>query len=196
MTATTTAKGPATVAKEQRQKKTRSKKRISPFQRPPSAFILFAKKRRPEIKNDNPDAKFGDISRMVGQDWKALPDHQKKPFEDEAIEAKVRAEQYNRKVREEHPELVEEYQAAKRRKVGSSNKSSNRGPNNFLLFSHSVRAQVKVEHPDKTPSELQRVIGKMWKELPVEKKNYWTLQWQQAKQAREAAVAVVANSTA
>lgn len=196
MTVTKTTKKPQQVAREEKkQKKRRGKKRTSPFQRAPSAFIIFTTGRRPEIKKQYPDASFGDISKMVGKEWRELPDNLKKPFEDQAGEAKVKADQYNRKVREEHPELVEEYQAEKRRKIGGSKKSSNRGPNNFLLFSHSVRNKVRDQYPDKTPSELQKEIGKMWAELSPSDKQFWTEKWRENKSAREAAAAVISAET-
>lgn len=55
--------------------------------RNPSAFLLYSKKKRQEIKKENPHLKTTEISRMLGRLWKSLPEEDKLPFQKkEALE--------------------------------------------------------------------------------------------------------------
>jgi len=50
--------------------------------------MLFAKERREEIKKLNPEAKFGEIGKLLGEAWKGLEDKTK--YEEMAKEDKKR----------------------------------------------------------------------------------------------------------
>ena len=187
MTVTKTTKKSVAASSEQRAKKRRGKsKKTSPFQRAHSAWILFTTKNRPEIRKAHPEAQFGEIAKLVAEQWRLLSPEEKKPYQDQAREEKLRVKEYNDQVRKDHPELVEAYFAEKKlEKDSSKKKKSNRGSNNFLLFSHSVRAQVKEQYPDLTPSKLQIEIGKLWHALSEEKRAYWSQEWEKQKLERE-----------
>lgn len=45
--------------------------------RAPSAYIMFSKKKHPELKLAHPNATFGEIGRMIGAAWKDLSDDEK-----------------------------------------------------------------------------------------------------------------------
>lgn len=49
--------------------------------RPLSAYMHFVKENRSQISDRNPTASFGEIGRIAGEEWKALSDEQKAPFE-------------------------------------------------------------------------------------------------------------------
>ena len=36
--------------------------------------------RRPEIHKDNPDIAFSDVSKQIGEEWRAMPDDAKAPY--------------------------------------------------------------------------------------------------------------------
>jgi hypothetical protein len=63
----------------------------SRIKKPPSAYILFHSDRFPVFKAAHPDAKLGDLAKMVGADWNALPPAQKAAYESRAADAKTRA---------------------------------------------------------------------------------------------------------
>lgn len=46
--------------------------------RAPTAYILFSVDARAEIKTENPDATFAELSSLVGQKWKAVDDAERK----------------------------------------------------------------------------------------------------------------------
>ncbi|KAA0150871.1 hypothetical protein FNF29_04985 [Cafeteria roenbergensis] len=58
--------------------------------RPASAFFLFCGERRAALKSENPDAPVTDIARLLGQEWRALTEAQRRPFEEQAKSARER----------------------------------------------------------------------------------------------------------
>ena len=54
-----------------------------------NAYAFFTKKNRASIKEENPDATFGELAGLVGSAWKALSEAEKKPFIELAEEAKA-----------------------------------------------------------------------------------------------------------
>ncbi|ESO95914.1 hypothetical protein LOTGIDRAFT_176647 [Lottia gigantea] len=59
------------------------KKRQS-VKRQPSGYIVYAGEMRKQITHENPEATFGEISRLVGTRWRALPREDKEKYEERA----------------------------------------------------------------------------------------------------------------
>ena len=55
-----------------------------------SAFMLFSKENRTKIKEDNPEANFGEIGRKVGEAWAKVNDKQKALYQKKAAKDKER----------------------------------------------------------------------------------------------------------
>lgn len=55
-----------------------------------SAYFLYSVHIRPTIKEENADASFGDIARLISARFKALPAKEKKVWEDKAAADKER----------------------------------------------------------------------------------------------------------
>lgn len=49
-----------------------------------TGYILYSSEVRKAKVMENPDCKFGDISRMIGDEWRALPINERKQWEDRA----------------------------------------------------------------------------------------------------------------
>ena len=62
-----------------------------------SAYFLFSVATRPTVKEENPDASFGDIARLISSRFKGLNDKDKKVWEDKAEADK---ERYQREMEE------------------------------------------------------------------------------------------------
>ena len=54
--------------------------------------MFFANEQRDKVRTDNPDLKFGDVGKVLGQKWKELSDAQKAPYEKKAAADKKRYE--------------------------------------------------------------------------------------------------------
>lgn len=66
----------------------RKKKQKTGPKRPLSSYMCFVKAERDNIVKENPDAKFKEISKIMGDKWKSLTD--KSPYEAMAAEDKQR----------------------------------------------------------------------------------------------------------
>lgn len=62
-----------------------------------SAYFLFSIDERPRVKEENPEASFGDIARIISQRFKSLSASEKKIWENKAAEDK---ERYTREMSE------------------------------------------------------------------------------------------------
>jgi len=43
-----------------------------------SAYVHFSKKMRPKLKEENPNATFGELGKLLGEAWKKATDEEKK----------------------------------------------------------------------------------------------------------------------
>lgn len=85
-TATTATSTPATPASTK--KKTNKNKIVT-------GYILYSREVRKSVVQNNPESKFGDISRIVGSEWKALPTHEKQSWEEKAQKLNEENKQLN-----------------------------------------------------------------------------------------------------
>ncbi|CDS10408.1 hypothetical protein LRAMOSA03084 [Lichtheimia ramosa] len=67
------------------------KKKIGP-KRSLSAYMFFSQANRQKVKDENPDASFGTIGKILGEKWKNMTDEEKKPYVEKAEEDKKRYE--------------------------------------------------------------------------------------------------------
>ena len=58
--------------------------------RPLTAFMFYSSKRRPELKEENPDWGFGDFGKAIGAEWGVMSDKQKGPYQKQAAKDKTR----------------------------------------------------------------------------------------------------------
>ena len=71
-------------------KRKKAKKDPNAPKRNMSAYFLFSVHIRPTVKEENPEAAFGDIARIISAKYKALKDSERKVWEDKAAEDKER----------------------------------------------------------------------------------------------------------
>jgi len=64
------------------QKKKQGRRAVkSPVKRACSAFILYCKEHRLTVKKQNPNLSFTETGRLLGMQWKELPEAQKAKYE-------------------------------------------------------------------------------------------------------------------
>ena len=80
----------------------KSKKKVSPTKkakkdkgpkRARSAFMFFNSSERSRLKQQNPDATFGEMAGIVSKAWAAMTDEDKTPFNEQAEADKIRAQE-------------------------------------------------------------------------------------------------------
>ncbi len=55
-----------------------------------TGFMFYSKERRQMVMQENPDMKFVDIGKKLGDEWKAMSKEAKQPYEDLAVKDKER----------------------------------------------------------------------------------------------------------
>ncbi|ORY97785.1 high mobility group box domain-containing protein [Syncephalastrum racemosum] len=73
-------------------KKTRAKKDPNAPKRGLSAYMFFSQEQRTRAQQENPDATFGQIGKILGEMWGKMSDEEKKPYTDKAEADKKRYE--------------------------------------------------------------------------------------------------------
>ncbi|KAI8974743.1 high mobility group box domain-containing protein [Pilobolus umbonatus] len=73
-------------------KSRRAKKDPSAPKRGLSAYMFFSQDKRSTVKEENPEATFGQIGKILGEKWKAMSDAEKQPYMDKAEADKKRYE--------------------------------------------------------------------------------------------------------
>merc|ERR1712096_117320 len=63
-----------------------------------TGYIIFAAHAHPKVRAENPGLQFGEISRLVGEEWRGLDDKTKKEYEEKTKEQTARAEAEGRLV--------------------------------------------------------------------------------------------------
>lgn len=71
-------------------KKKKAKKDPNAPKRNMSAYFLYSMFARSQVKNDNPEATFGGIARLISAQFKALPEKENKKWQKKAVEDKER----------------------------------------------------------------------------------------------------------
>ena len=71
-------------------RKKKAKKDPNAPKRNMSAYFLYSMHARPQVKEDNPEATFGEIARLISAQFKKLNDKEKKKWEKKAAEDKAR----------------------------------------------------------------------------------------------------------
>lgn len=69
---------------------------ISKIKKPKNPYMIFCDENRKKIKEDNPDIKFGEISKMLSEKWKNTNEEDKKIFIEKSDKDK---ERYNLEVK-------------------------------------------------------------------------------------------------
>lgn len=93
-----------------KQIKKRAKKHPDAPKRPMSAFLMFSKESRKEVKENNPHVSNTDVSRLLGEMWRNFPKDKKARFEDKE---KIERQKYKEKMRKWREEKAQEENAAR-----------------------------------------------------------------------------------
>ncbi|RDY03949.1 High mobility group B protein 13, partial [Mucuna pruriens] len=179
------------VLKDNEQKKDKKKKGCSEMKRPSPPYILWMKDQWNEVKKENPEAEFKEISNMLGAKWKTVSAEEKKPYEEKyhaekeaylLVIAKEKRESEAMRLLEEEQkqrtamELLEQYMQFKQGAEKDSKKSKKeKDPlkpkhpmSAYFLFTNDRRAALIAEN--KNFLEVPKITGEEWKNMTEEQK--------------------------
>jgi hypothetical protein len=131
-----------------------------------NAYTFFFREKREGVRNDNPDAEFGEITSKVAEMWNNLQDAEKKTYEKQASDDAKRYDKerakWDKRVRDlgSEPEdvLRNRRDAKKRRKNRVKKPKGARNP--YVLFSMDKRKDLEGENLEF--NEMTRRLGDEW----------------------------------
>lgn len=106
-----------------------------------TGFSIFADQMRKQLIDKNLNRSPGYISRLIGDDWKALPDNVKNNYGERAL-------RHNMKLREK-----------------TTNRPLKGHITGYIIYASKVRTKVAGEYPNQSSRYINRIIGDKWKAL-------------------------------
>jgi hypothetical protein len=189
------AKKQSTPKKDLKRKSTRAK---TP-QKPLSAYMSYRNANLPEVKKNNPTLSFADLSKLIADSWKELPETEKEAYIKLAEADKMRYQDelatYTPSGDEDDDDVdtVEDYDdddmsdeiasrptkkyantRASPKKKAKKNKVGPKKPlNAYLIFVNSERDQCVRQHPTWPITEVVRHLGRLWKNMDEDDKKVY-----------------------
>uniref|UniRef100_A0A2C9WC65 HMG box domain-containing protein n=1 Tax=Manihot esculenta TaxID=3983 RepID=A0A2C9WC65_MANES len=177
-------------SQDDQDKKKKKKKGGLEKKRPSPPYILWCKDQWNEVKKENPDAEFKEISNILGAKWKSVSAGEKKPYEEkyqaekeaylQLIANEKREGEAMKLFEEEHKqktamELLEQYiqfkQEAEKENKKTKKEKDPLKPKQpisaFFLFSNERRAALLSE---KNVLEVAKIAGEEWKNMTEEER--------------------------
>mmetsp|Transcript_27894 Transcript_27894/g.28175 ORF Transcript_27894/g.28175 Transcript_27894/m.28175 type:complete len:223 (-) Transcript_27894:283-951(-) len=145
-----------------------------------TAYIFYTEETRNVLRVQNPEATFGELSKLAGERWKGLDSDEKAKFEALAAKDKERYEEEMQFYVPPDPESEEmsahplsdmEPAKGKRRKKPKKDKNAPKGAlSAYFVYSAELRDQIREEHPEMSLGSIAKMIGARWRELSAEEK--------------------------
>jgi len=172
----------AKVVEKKRKDTSRKKKKPAKDPNKPkrnmSAYFLYSNANRARIQRENPDAKFGDIAKLISEEFKTISDKERKKWEKKAAKDKERY--LDEMSRYEPPDSETDSDDSdagkkkkkKRKQVKDPNKPK-RNMSAYFLFSCGNRADIKRENPDASFGDIAKLVSQKFKSLSEKERKKW-----------------------
>jgi len=142
-----------------------------------TAFMFFSNNMRPKLKEENPDASFGDLARLVGARFKELTPEDRVKWDKMASKDKERYKEamaeYSAPEEEDDDDDDDEGEKTKKGKKKKDPNAPKRPTTAYMLFNSIKRAEIKKENPDASFGDLARLVSAAYKELSEDDKAIW-----------------------
>jgi len=147
--------------------KKKPKKDPNKPKRAQTAFMIFSNDNRARVKKENPEAKFGDMAKLLSVEWKDVGEEVLAALEKKVDKEKTR---YEKEMQNYEPPAGFEDSGSKRKgkKKKKDPNAPKRAVTSFMLYSSKMRPIIKEENPDIKFTEMGKLIGKKWGELSSE----------------------------
>jgi structure-specific recognition protein 1 len=113
-----------------------------------SSYMLFSNAMRSTIASENPDASFGDIARLIAAQFKALPDDERREWDEKAAADKQRyKDEMDDYIAPSDDDIGVDADAKKGKKKKDPN-APKRASSAWMYYLAKNRAQIKEANPD------------------------------------------------
>jgi len=156
---------PKTPIKVESVKKAKKQKDPNAPKRNLTSFMMFSNAERATIKEKNPSATFGEIAKLVGLEFKALDEKDKKMW---ATKAKIDKDRYMEQIEAYNKENNIEPTAA-----ASKAKGPKKSLSSYNYFFRAKREEIVKNNPGAAFGEISKMVGRQFQQLTEqEKKKY------------------------
>jgi hypothetical protein len=154
---------------EEKEEKKKTVKKSSP--RSPSAYLLFCKDKRDEVKNKNPEMKMTEITSELGNMWSNMSDAKKKKYVDQAAKLKKEFEDKKEESKsEEDVEDVEDVEVEKSPKKANPKKVAQSSEEKEVKKTKKIAKKMEEEE-DLIPQTVEEVKKKIEKKEEEEEED-------------------------
>merc|ERR1712151_147608 len=105
-----------------------------------TAYNFFCKEMREKVKVENPDASFGELSKLVGEKYKSLSEEELKVWQAKANKDKDR---YQEEMKDYTPPQKSPSSSAKNSKPIKDKNAPKKNLSSYMLFSNANREKAK-----------------------------------------------------
>jgi hypothetical protein len=181
---------PVTTQTKAKTVRKKTEKDTSVPKKPLAAYIIFCGEHRNNIKDENPDMKFVDITRALGSKWNNLSEDEKAVYTEkhekdvERYETEMRdanlpieekkvkqtKEKKTKEVKEVKPKEVKEKKTKEIKPKDTTATEPKRGVSAYISFCKEMRPIVKAEIPTIASNEILAELGRRWHLLTEEEK--------------------------
>jgi len=98
--------------------------------------------------------------KVISERWSSLNEEERKPYLELATQDKERRDSEMKNFQKNHPKHP---------------------PTSYILFCNEIRQQLTADNPDKSMSDLAKLMGEKWKSLSDEQKQYYIAESQKLK---------------
>ena len=157
-----------------------------------SAYIIFGKEVRDQIKEDEPDFDSKEIMREQGRRWAKLKDENQEEIDRYNLLAKKDKIRYNKEMENYTPAVSddeEEKEKGKKKRAKKDPNAPKGAKNAYLYYCEANRSLLKEDNPDMTGKEIQKELAEQWKALKEEDPEEAEIYTKMAKDDKERFVA-------
>jgi len=146
--------------------------------KPPSAYNIFMSEKSTAMRQQSVGKLSStDVFRRVAAEWKVLSEGEKQSYRDQVVgteEYADRIAQYRKsEAYIDFKKRKDEVAKKKKLKEFVLSNAPKRPRSAYIYFSNEIRERVQVENPDAPVTQVMKLVGAAWRELPeVEKYVY------------------------
>ena len=139
-----------------------SKQKAPPAPKAPkkarSAYVFFTKEARPRLSQANPDMAFGELTKLVAEEWGNISKKDLAKYQKMADEDKKRYAEEMEAFNKEHPE-------AERRRKRRRKDAPTKPRSAYVFYTKEKRSVLAEKFPDLEFGELTRKVAEKWNAL-------------------------------
>eukprot|EP00980_Cylindrotheca_fusiformis_P000430 scaffold103_cov116-Cylindrotheca_fusiformis.AAC.5 len=146
---------------------------IEPPKKPCGAYVFFGHEMRPKIFEENPNTKFAELGKILGDRWRSCSPAERKKYEDLSAADRARYKKEMIEYEEKRREATKEHlNAADVADVDDIEVPQKPCPA-YFQFANARRGEVKKAHPEASNGDVSKILSEMWRSSSDEFKAFY-----------------------